>query len=84
MSSVNRQSLREEFGTLKARFERLCAEGKMGSESRALFQAMLVMLELLMAVFMESRTTQDGKNSSKPSVALEMILSGQSYAEKSE
>jgi transposase-like protein len=67
MSSVNKQSLREEFDMLKARFERLCTEEKMGSESRALFQAMLMLFELLMAVFMERRTTKDGKNSSKPS-----------------
>ena len=67
MSSVNKESLREEFNTLKARFERLCAEEKMGSESRALFQAMLMLFELLMAVFMERRTTKDSNNSSKPS-----------------
>lgn len=67
MSSVNKQSLREEFETLKAQFAHLCADGKMGSESRALFQAMLMLFELLMAVFMERRTTKDSKNSSKPS-----------------
>ena len=67
MSSVNKHSLREEVDTLKAQFERLCTEGKMGSESRALFQAMLTLFNLLMAVFMERRTTKDSKNSSKPS-----------------
>jgi len=67
MPSVNRQSLREEFDTLKAQFESLCAEDKVGSEIRALVQAMLMLFELLMAVFMEKRTTKDSKNSSKPS-----------------
>jgi transposase len=67
MSSVNKQSLREEIDTLKAQFERLCAEGKMASESRALFQAMLTLFELLMAVFMERVTTKDSRNSGKPS-----------------
>jgi len=67
MSSVNKQSLREEIDTLKAQFERLCAEGKMASESRALFQAMLTLFNLLMAVFMERVTTKNSKNSSKPS-----------------
>ncbi len=66
MPSVNRQSLREEFDTLKMQFEHLSAEGKMGPESRALVQAMLMLFELLMAVFMEKRTTKDSKNSSKP------------------
>jgi transposase len=67
MPSVNKQSLREEIDTLKAQFERLCAGGKMASESRALFQAMLTLFELLMAVFMEKVTTKDSRNSSKPS-----------------
>jgi len=67
MPSVNKQSLREEFDTIKAQFEHLCTEGKMGSDSRALFQAMLMLFELLMAVFMERHTTKDSKNSSKPS-----------------
>jgi transposase len=67
MPSVNKQSLREEIDTLKAQFERLCTEGKMAAESRALFQAMLTLFNLLMAVFMERVTTKDSRNSSKPS-----------------
>jgi transposase len=67
MASVNKQSLREEFDTLKARFERLAADGKMAAESRALFQAMLMLFEVLMAVFMEKRTAKDSRNSSLPS-----------------
>ena len=35
MASVNKSSLRTEFDALKARFESLCAEGKMSAESRA-------------------------------------------------
>jgi transposase len=45
----------------------LCARGQMGAQSRALFQAMLVLFELLMAVFMEKHTVKDSTNSSKPS-----------------
>ncbi|MCP5037735.1 MAG: IS66 family transposase [Rhodobacteraceae bacterium] len=67
MASVNKQSLREEFDTLKARFERLCVDGKMAEESRALFQALLMLFEVLMAVFMERRTAKDSSNSSLPS-----------------
>ncbi len=67
MASLNKQSLREEFDTLKARFEHLCSEGKMAAESRALFQAMLMLFELLMAVFMERHTAKDTTNSSRPS-----------------
>ena len=67
MASVNKQSLREEFDTLKAEFERLSANGKMAAESRALFQALLMLFEVLMAVFMEKRTPKDNRNSSLPS-----------------
>ena len=35
MATVNKASLRTEFGALKARFEALCANGKMSPESRA-------------------------------------------------
>lgn len=67
MSSLNKQSLREEFDILRSRLEALCADGKMGVESRALCQAMLMLFELLMAVFMERATTKHSRNSSKPS-----------------
>ena len=67
MASVNKQSLREEFDALKGQFERLSATGKMATESRALFQAMLMLFEVLMAVFMEKRTAKNNGNSSLPS-----------------
>ena len=66
MPSLNKASLREEFDALKGKFERLCANGKMVPESRALFQAMLMLFELLVAVFMEKRTTKTSANSDLP------------------
>ena len=67
MASVNKASLREEFDALKGEFERLCADGKLAAESRALFQALLMLFEVLMAVFMEKHTAKDSRNSSLPS-----------------
>ena len=67
MGSVNKQSLREEFDALEGRFERLVGEGKMAGESRALVEALLMLLRLLMAVFMERHTAKTSANSSKPS-----------------
>jgi len=58
MASVNKQSLREEFDALKGRFEQLVAEGKMAAESRALVEALLMLLQLLMAVVMEQHTAK--------------------------
>lgn len=67
MASVNKQSLREEFDALEGRFEHLVAEGKMAPEGRALVEALLMLLRLLMAVFMEKHTPKTSANSSKPS-----------------
>jgi transposase len=67
VSSVNKQSLREEFDALKGRFEQLVTEGKMAGESRALVEALLMLLQLLMAVFMERHTAKTSSNSGKPS-----------------
>jgi len=66
MASVNKQSLREEFATLKGQFERLSAEGKVNAEIRALVQALLMLFELIMAVFMEKTTPKNSSNSGIP------------------
>ena len=67
MSSINKSSLREEFDTIKAQFKSLSNDGKVTAESRALFQAMLMLFEVLMAVFMEKNTRKGNRNSSIPS-----------------
>jgi hypothetical protein len=67
MPSVNKQSLREEFDQLKVKFEDLSNEGKITPESSALFKAMIMLFELLIAVFMEKKTRKDNRNSSMPS-----------------
>jgi len=67
VASVNKQSLREELDTLKGRFKQQCEAGRMTGDNRELFQALLMLLELLMAVFMEKQTPKTPINSSKPS-----------------
>jgi len=67
LPSVNKQSLREEFDALEGRFEDLVASGKMAGESRALVEALLMLLQLLVAVFLEKQTPKTSANSSKPS-----------------
>ena len=66
MATVNKASLRTELDALKARFASLCAEGKMSAESRALVDALLMLFEVLMAVFMEKTTPKSSANSSLP------------------
>ena len=67
MPSVNKQSLREEFDQLKKSFESLSSEGKVTPEVTSLFQTMILLFELLIAVFMEKKTKKNGRNSSRPS-----------------
>ena len=67
MPQVEKASLRAEFDALKGRFERLCADGQLGAEGRALVEALLLLFELVLAVFMEKRTPKNSQNSSLPS-----------------
>jgi len=67
MPSVNKKSLREEFDQLKVKFENLSNEGKVTPETTALFQAMIMLFEVLIAVFMEKETRKNNRNSSIPS-----------------
>ena len=67
MPSVNKKSLREEFDQLKVTFEDLSNQGKITPEFSALFQSMIMLFELLIAVFMEKKTRKSNRNSSIPS-----------------
>ena len=80
MPSVNRQSLREEFTALKERFGQLSSDGKVGAESRALIEALLMLMQVLLAVFMEKNTPKTSTNSSKPSSQTEKDESAISHA----
>ena len=67
MPSINKQSLRQEFDQLRMRFDNLSTEGKISPEASALIQAMIMLFELLIAVFMEKNTRKNNRNSSIPS-----------------
>ncbi len=69
MGSVIRVCLRAEFEGLKGQFEALCARGRISAEGRALIQALLMLFELLMAVFMEKSTPKNSRNASVPPLA---------------
>ena len=53
------------FATFR-RFWVAINKGKMSAESRALFDALLMLFEVLMAVFMEKHTPKSSANSSLP------------------
>jgi len=66
MSSVNKVSLRAEFEAFEDRFRHLVADGKMSDDSRALFEGLLTLFRVLMAVFMERNTVKTRANSALP------------------
>lgn len=67
MATVNTHSVREEAERIKAEFDRLAVGKKVDGESKMLFQSMLMLINLLIAIFLEKSTKKNNKNSSKPS-----------------
>jgi len=67
MASINKQSVREEIARIQKEFEHLTTIGKINEESKMLVQSMLMLINLLVAVFLEKITKKDSRNSSKPS-----------------
>jgi transposase len=67
MGSVNTQSVREEAERIKSEFQRIAANKKMDTEVSMLIQSMFMLINLLIAIFLEKTTKKTNKNSSKPS-----------------
>ena len=67
MGSINTQSVREEAERIKNEFQRIAANKKMDAEISMLMQSMFMLINLLIAIFLEKTTKKNNKNSSKPS-----------------
>ena len=67
MSTVNQASLRDEFARLKGEYGALSAAGKVPAETGVLMSAVFVLLELMVAIFLEKTTKKGSANSSIPS-----------------
>jgi transposase len=66
MGTTDKKSLREEAERITSEFERLAASKKISSEAQMLFQSMLMLINLLIAIFLEKTTKKNSKNSSTP------------------
>lgn len=66
MPTVNKQSVREEFDRLKLEFKKLSDKNKISSESAVLFNGLMMLLNLMFAIFLEKATKKNSKNSSLP------------------
>jgi transposase len=67
MGTTNKKSLREEAERIKAEFDRLAVARKISGEAEILFRSMLMLINLLIAIFLEKTTKKNNKNSSIPS-----------------
>jgi len=67
MATINQESVREEAERIKTEFERLATDKKINNETKMLFQSMFMLINLLIAIFLEKTTKKNNKNSSKPS-----------------
>ena len=67
MATVDKISIRNEVERLKQDFEKLCSAGKASPEIQAVMNSMLLIVELILAVFLEKKTRKNSKNSSLPS-----------------
>lgn len=66
MATINKASVRDEVERLNKDFEQLSSEGKIPSECILLFKSMFMLINLILAIFLEKTTKKDSKNSSLP------------------
>ena len=64
---MDKKSIRAEVDRLKQNFEELCSDGNVSTEIRTIMNSMLLIVELILAVFLEKKTGKSSKNSSLPS-----------------
>lgn len=67
MASVDKASVREEVGRLKADFQALSKKGEVSAEIRAIMNALFMIVELMLSIFLERKTRKTNRNSSIPS-----------------
>ncbi len=78
MATIDKISIREEVDRVKQEFERLCLVGKVSPEMQAVMNSMLLVVELILAVFLEKKTRKNNKNSSIPSSQTQKDETGKS------
>ncbi|WP_349431001.1 IS66 family transposase (plasmid) [Methylomarinum sp. Ch1-1] len=67
MANLDKTSVRQELDRVKADFEALRTAGKVTPESLAVMNSLFMIVELILAIFLERTTRKDNRNSSLPS-----------------
>ena len=66
MATIDKQSVREQFDKIKTDFESLAQKGKVSTEVSTLFNAMIMLFNIILTIFLEKKTKKTSKNSSIP------------------
>ncbi len=64
--AINKQSLRDEFDTIKEGLKKQIESGKVASETATLINALLMLFSMMITIFLERNTKKTSKNSSIP------------------
>ena len=64
--SIDKTSVREQFNSIKADFNRLSESGKISDEAALLMNSLFALFEIVLAIFMEKQTKKNSRNSSIP------------------
>lgn len=67
MSTVDKDSVRDELDKIKIKFKQLQKDNKISKECSLLMQSMFALMNIIFAIFLERKTKKNNKNSSKPS-----------------
>lgn len=65
-SSIDKTSVREQFDSIKDDFNKLSASGKVTAEVTVLMKGLIMLFEVVLAVFMEKKTKKNKDNSGIP------------------
>jgi len=66
MASLDKTSVRCQVEKIKNDFEHLCVDGKIAPEVQAIMNSLLMIVELILAIFLERTTKKNSGNSSIP------------------
>lgn len=66
MASLNKQSVREEFEKIKSSFDEQVKAGKVPADTAVLVNALIMLVNIILSIFMEKLTKKDSSNSSLP------------------
>ena len=68
MARIDKQSVREEFDKIKTGFDEEVAAGKVSTEVASLFNALMILVNIILSIFMEKKTKKTSANSSTSSI----------------